>query len=88
MKYVLDTDHLSILQRQSGAEYANIVAHYENNEDEIALCVISFHEQVLGCHTYINKSRDDAGRSAFFTSTSCGEACWRSRRLMHRTTPL
>ena len=29
MKYLLDTDHLSILQRQSSAEYAKIVARYE-----------------------------------------------------------
>jgi tRNA(fMet)-specific endonuclease VapC len=61
VKYLFDTDHLSILQRQSGAEYVSIVEQYENHEDEIALSVVSFHEQVLGCHTYISKARDDAG---------------------------
>uniref|UniRef100_B8HSR1 Virulence-associated protein VapC homolog n=1 Tax=Cyanothece sp. (strain PCC 7425 / ATCC 29141) TaxID=395961 RepID=B8HSR1_CYAP4 len=31
MKYLLDTDHLSILQRQAGREYTNLaarMAHY------------------------------------------------------------
>jgi len=26
MKYLLDTDHLSILQRQTGKDYSNLIA--------------------------------------------------------------
>ena len=58
MKYLLDTDHISILQRQSGAEYARLmtrIAKYPPSE--LALSIISFHEQALGCHTYINNAR-------------------------------
>jgi tRNA(fMet)-specific endonuclease VapC len=31
-----------------------------HSRSELALSVISFHEQVLGCHTYINRARTAA----------------------------
>jgi tRNA(fMet)-specific endonuclease VapC len=47
VKFLLDTDHLSILQEQSGAEYDRIAAHIRQHaQDEIALSIVSFHEQV------------------------------------------
>jgi tRNA(fMet)-specific endonuclease VapC len=61
VKYLLDTDHLSVLQQQSGPDYlalsARIAAHPRS---DLALSIISFHEQVLGCHTYINRARTAA----------------------------
>ena len=58
MKYLLDTDHLSILQRQSGTEYAVLRAHLARYLlTDVALSIISFHEQVLGCHAYLNHAR-------------------------------
>jgi tRNA(fMet)-specific endonuclease VapC len=57
VKYLLDTDHISIYQRQSGAEYhllaSRIASHHRT---DLALSVVSFHEQVLGCHTYIARA--------------------------------
>ncbi|YAF97668.1 MAG: type II toxin-antitoxin system VapC family toxin [Nodularia sp. CChRGM 3473] len=58
MKYLLDTDHLSILQRQAGQDYTNLstrMAHYPLSD--FAVSTVTFHEQVLGSHTYINRAR-------------------------------
>ena len=61
MKFLLDTDHLSILQRQSGPEYAALSARIALQQpSDLALCVVSFHEQVLGCHAYLNRARNPA----------------------------
>jgi tRNA(fMet)-specific endonuclease VapC len=58
VKYLLDTDHISIMQRQAGSEYATLllrIAQYPPTD--LACSIISFHEQILGCHTYISQGR-------------------------------
>ncbi len=58
MKYLLDTDHLSILQRQTGKDYSNLstrMAQYSLSD--FAVSIVTFHEQMLGCHAYINRER-------------------------------
>jgi tRNA(fMet)-specific endonuclease VapC len=58
MKYLLDTDHLSILQRQTGRDYSNLstrMAQYPLSD--FAVSIVTFHEQMLGCHAYINRER-------------------------------
>lgn len=58
MKYLLDTDHLSVLQRQTGKDYSNLstrMAHYSLSD--FAVSIVTFHEQMLGCHAYINRER-------------------------------
>ncbi|WP_242541309.1 type II toxin-antitoxin system VapC family toxin [Phormidium pseudopriestleyi] len=58
MRYLLDTDHLSILQRQSGADYHNLMARMaEYPLDDFAISIITIQEQMLGCHAYINRAR-------------------------------
>jgi predicted nucleic acid-binding protein len=50
MKFLLDTDHISILQKQSGPEYATLMARVARvTRADLAFCIVSFHEQVLGC---------------------------------------
>ncbi|MGK7877362.1 MAG: type II toxin-antitoxin system VapC family toxin [Xenococcaceae cyanobacterium] len=59
MKYLLDTDHLSILQRQTGKDYDNLktrMAFYPVSD--FAVSIVTFHEQMLGCHAYINRARN------------------------------
>jgi len=49
MRYLLDTDHLSILQRQAGQDYRNLstrMAHYSLSN--FAVSTVTFHEQMLG----------------------------------------
>ena len=58
MKYLLDTDHLSILQRQTGQDYSNLAARMATNPpSDFGVSIITFHEQMLGCHAYINRDR-------------------------------
>lgn len=58
MKYLLDTDHISFLQRRSGSEFINLAARIaQHSPADFALSVVSFHEQVLGAHTFINRAQ-------------------------------
>lgn len=51
MRYLLDTDDLSILQRQSGAYYHNLVARMaQYTLDNLAISIITIQEPMLGCH--------------------------------------
>ena len=53
MTYLLDTDHLSIVQRQSGPEYARLMARIAQHPlADLAFSIISFHEQVLVVHQF------------------------------------
>lgn len=59
MKYLLDTDHLSILQRKAGQDYTNLstrMAQYALSD--FAVSIVTFQEQMLGSHTYINRANN------------------------------
>ena len=61
MKYLLDTDHISILQRRSGPEFVSLWSRISReSRADLGFSIISFHEQVLGCHAYINRARNGA----------------------------
>jgi tRNA(fMet)-specific endonuclease VapC len=61
VKYLLDTDHISILQKQSGQEFTNVAARIaQHPHSDVAFSIVSFHEQVLGCHAYLNRARNSA----------------------------
>jgi len=61
LKYLLDTDHISVLQQQSGPDFARLSARIARYPPaELALSDVSFHEQVLGCHAYIIRARSSA----------------------------
>lgn len=61
MKYLLDTDHISILQRPGSAEHFVLSGRIDQHpRDDFGLSVVSFHEQVLGAHTYLNRARRPA----------------------------
>ncbi len=58
MKYLLDTDHLSILQRRIGKDYSNLsirMARYPISD--FVVSTVTFHEQILGIHAYINRAQ-------------------------------
>ncbi|MEC4804845.1 MAG: type II toxin-antitoxin system VapC family toxin [Jaaginema sp. PMC 1079.18] len=60
MKYLLDTDHLSILQRQTGQDYRNLVTRMAQYPlSDFGVSIVTFHEQMLGCHAYINRDLDN-----------------------------
>jgi len=61
VKYLFDTDHTSFLQRRSGPEYAALAARIaQHSPADFAFSVVSFHEQVLGAHTFIIRARTTA----------------------------
>jgi tRNA(fMet)-specific endonuclease VapC len=58
VKYLLDTDHISFLQRRSSPEFTRLMARMkEFSAADFALSIVSFHEQVLGAHNFINRSQ-------------------------------
>ena len=58
MRYLLDTDHISFLQRRSGQEFTRLIIRMEQHSQvDFALSIVSFHEQVLGVHNFINRAR-------------------------------
>ena len=58
MNFILDTDHISILQREMGREFVALSARMDGHpDDDFAFSIVSFHEQVLGGHSYVNKAR-------------------------------
>ena len=58
MKYLLDTDHISFLQRRSGQEFTRLTMRMRQySSTDFALSIISLHEQMLGAHKFINRAR-------------------------------
>ena len=59
--YVLDTDHISLLEYRSGAAYAAFVLQLNlHSGDGITVSAISFHEQVRGAHNKIGSAKKAA----------------------------
>lgn len=58
---MLDTDHISFLQRGSGSEFVNITSRIaQHSVVDFALSIVSFHEQVIGAHNFINRANTPA----------------------------
>ena len=58
MRYLLDTDHISFLQRRSGSEFLTLAARISQYQPtDFAFSIVSFHEQVIGAHTFITRSQ-------------------------------
>jgi tRNA(fMet)-specific endonuclease VapC len=58
MNYLLDTDHLSIIQRETGQDYINLINRMSQHLlSDFTVSIITLHEQLLGSHAYINRAR-------------------------------
>jgi tRNA(fMet)-specific endonuclease VapC len=58
MKYLLDTDHLSVLQRRTGAAYQNLLVRMAGCAlSDFGVSIVTVHEQFLGIHDYINRAK-------------------------------
>ncbi len=56
--YLLDTDHISVVQRQSEPEYQRLLARLSaHNPSDFYVPIISFNEQVMGWNAYLNRAR-------------------------------
>lgn len=56
--YLLDTDHIGVLQRKTGVEYPRLVSSLDAVDPaDIYVPIVSFHEQVTGWNAYLNRAR-------------------------------
>ena len=68
MKYLLDTDHISFLQRRSSSEFSQLTLRMSQHLlSDFALSVISFHEQVIGAHSFINRAQTNTDMARGYT---------------------
>lgn len=58
MRFLLDTDHISIIQAETAGLYENLTRRLDEvGENDLALSIVSFHEQTLGANNYIAQSK-------------------------------
>ena len=58
MKYLLDTDHISILQWRTSVACTTLLARMATHpRTDLAFSIISLHEQTRGCHAYLQRAR-------------------------------
>jgi len=53
---ILDTDLLTIIQRAESQEYENLVDRLDAANDEVAVCIVSFEEQMRGWLAFIARA--------------------------------
>jgi tRNA(fMet)-specific endonuclease VapC len=54
---ILDTDVLSIVQRAEGPEYEKLVRRLDSADDEVAVSIITFEEQMRGWLAFIARAK-------------------------------
>ena len=60
--FILDTDHLGIIQRQRGPEFHHLqqrIARHE--ESQFFVTIVSFQEQIQGWNAYVARAKDEDG---------------------------
>ena len=55
--YILDTDHLGVLQRQRGPDFEKLITRLSDSDQALFYTtIVSFHEQINGWTKYIKNS--------------------------------
>jgi tRNA(fMet)-specific endonuclease VapC len=63
VRFLLDTDHITFLQRPTSAEYATLTLRMaQYSPGDFTFCIVSLHEQFLGVHSYLNQARSASER--------------------------
>jgi tRNA(fMet)-specific endonuclease VapC len=58
VKYLLDTDHISILQWRTGPAFTTLTVRMAPHpRTDLAFSIIRLHEQTRGCHAYLQRAR-------------------------------
>jgi tRNA(fMet)-specific endonuclease VapC len=61
VRYLLDTDHVSLLQQPHCREYGPILGHLVTQPPaDVVHCAVSFQEQAIGAHSRITRARTAA----------------------------
>ena len=59
--FILDTDHVGILQRGTGPEYSALSRRISRqSQTDLYVTIVSFHEQLLGWNAYIARAKSQA----------------------------
>lgn len=56
---ILDTDVLTIIQRKRGIEFGRLVRRLDLVDDDVAVTIVSFEEQMRGWLTYVARTKND-----------------------------
>ena len=57
--FLLDTDHIGILQTQANPEFAALSKRIaEHSQADFFVSIVSFHEQILGWNAYIARAKE------------------------------
>ena len=65
MKYLRDTDHISILQRQSGEEYDTLSARIrQESRSDLGFFIITHHLPPTTCHPEVTRLTREKTRSS------------------------
>ncbi len=60
--FLLDTDHLGIIQRQTAPEFGRLAERMtDHTVGDFCVSIISFHEQVAGWNAYIHRAKNSEG---------------------------
>ncbi len=58
MRYLLDTDHLSVFQRRTGDAYQNLAGRMSAYApSDFGVSIVTVHEQFLGVHGHLNRAK-------------------------------
>jgi tRNA(fMet)-specific endonuclease VapC len=61
VRFLLDTDVISVLQLKSGDAFSCLMTRIAAfPRDEFGISIVSFHEQVIGAHSFIQAARTGA----------------------------
>ena len=84
MTVLLDTDHISILQRDESPEAGRLRAHLEPlSEADIAVSIVSFQEQSRGWLAYIHRARKREQVLVGFSSLHEMLLFYATRKVLH-----
>ena len=60
--FILDTDHLGIIQNRTEPEFSNMTGRMRQHRlEEFFVTFVSFQEQVAGWNLYVQRARDVPG---------------------------
>lgn len=60
--YILDTDHIGVLQRKSDPLYGVLSQRIsQHSQSDFYVTIVSFHEQILGWNAHIARADDQTG---------------------------
>ena len=83
MTHLLDTDHISILQTESGPEYEALLGNLARHDPrDVVLSIVSFHEQVNGATTYLARARTPADLPRGYARLERVRAHFRTRTVL------